>query len=51
MLLNVSDMPSLVVAPQRMPKKWYFLRIFVKIDQSYFFKKFLIMPFEPLEKL
>ena len=51
MFLNDPGMPSLVVAPQRMPKKWYFLRIFVKIDQSYFFQKFLMMHSEALEKL
>ena len=40
MLLNVSAMLSLAGTGQRLSKKWSFSRIFVKIDQSYFFKNF-----------
>jgi len=40
MLYNVSAMLSLVGTGQVMSKIWPFSRIFVKIDQSYFFKNF-----------
>ena len=51
MLLYVSAMPSLARTGEIMSKIWPFSRIFVKIDLSYFLKKFLIMPSDPLEKL
>ena len=51
MLLDVSAMPSLAGTGPIMSKIWLFSRIFVKIDQSYFFEKFLMMPSEALEKL
>jgi len=51
MLLNVSAVLSLVGTGQTMSKIWPFLRIFFKIDQSFFFFKFIIMPSDVLEKL
>ena len=51
MFLNVSAILSLVGTGQIMSKIWPFSHIFIKINKSYFFQKFLIMSSDALEKL